>query len=215
MVPVAAARNAGRWTAFRFSDKGMAGRRPAYRETIMKKLLLAAPCAALLASCSGGPFGGGAVTLQPGQWEQSVQITNLEMPGAPPGATEAMRAMMGQAQARSFCITPEQAANPTGGMMAPEGGAASGCTFEPNPFANGTINIRGNCTSPTRGSMQMTTTGTYTATTMEATFNQQMSAPPGTQGPQSIRIEGRMTARRTGDCPAGSAPGNATGNTAG
>lgn len=175
----------------------------------MKKLLVLAPCAALLFGCSGGPLGGG-VSLQPGQWETTVQFTTIDMPGAPPGAAEAMRAMMGQPQTRSSCMTPEQAANPAGSMAAPEGAGAS-CQFEPNGFANGTINVRGTCSNPTRGNLQMTMTGNYTATTMEATVNQTMTAPPNTPGPQSIRLEGRMTARRTGDCPAGAAAGNSAG----
>ena len=171
----------------------------------MKKLLVLAPCAAALFGCSGGPLGGGAVTLQPGMWETSVQFTTIEMPGAPPEAAEAMRAMMGQPQTRSSCMTPEQAANPVGSIASPEG-AQAGCTFEQNGFANGTINVRGTCTNPTRGNLQMTMTGSYTATTMEATVDQTMTAPAGTPGPQSMHLVGRMTARRTGDCPAGTAP---------
>jgi hypothetical protein len=176
----------------------------------MKKLVVLAPCAALLFGCSGGPLGGGSVALQPGMWETTVQFTTIDMPGAPPGAAEAMRAMMGQPQTRSNCMTPEQAANPAGSMAAPEGAGAD-CRFEQNGFDNGTINVRGTCTNPTRGNLQMTMTGNYTATTMEATVNQTMTAPPNTQGPQSIRLEGRMTARRTGDCPAGGAAGNSAG----
>jgi len=176
----------------------------------MKKFALLAPCTALLFGCSGGLFGGD-VSLQPGQWETTVQFTTIDMPGAPPGAAEAMRAMMGQPQTRSSCLTPEQAANPAGSIAAPGGGDNAGCQFEPNPFANGTINLRGTCTNPQRGNLQMTMTGNYTATTMEATVNQTMSAPPNTPGPQSIRLEGRMTARRTGDCPAGGAAGNSAG----
>lgn len=176
----------------------------------MKKLLVLAPCAALLFGCSGGPLGGGAVSLQPGQWESTVQFTTIDMPGAPPGAAEAMRAMLGQPQTRSSCMSAEEAANPSSRFAAPEVGNA-GCQFEPNGFANGTINVRGTCTSAERGNLQMTMTGNYTATTMEATINQTMTAPPNTPGPQSIRLEGRMTARRTGDCPAGGAAGNNAG----
>lgn len=180
----------------------------------MKKFLVLAPCAALLFGCSGGPLGGGAVSLQPGQWESTVQFTTIDMPGAPPEMAQAMRAMLGQPQTRSSCMSAEEAANPSSRFASPEVGN-SGCTFEPNGFANGTINVRGTCSNPQRGNLQMTMTGNYTATTMEATINQTMTAPPNTPGPQSIRLEGRMTARRTGDCPAGAAPGNTAGNSAG
>lgn len=177
----------------------------------MKKLLALAPCAALIFGCSGGPFGGGAVSLQPGMWEQTVQFTTIEAPGAPPEMLQMMRAMMGQPRTSSSCITAEQAANPAESFGRPERRSDVSCQFEPNAFANGTINLRGTCSSPTSGNVSMTTTGSYTATTMEATMNHQMTAPPNTPGPQSLRLEGRMTARRTGDCPAGAAAGNSAG----
>jgi hypothetical protein len=174
------------------------------KRSIRLASLAAIASTTLLFGCSGGPLGGGGVTLQPGMWESTVQFTTIEMPGAPPEAAAALQAMMARPQTRSNCMTPEQAANPTSAMASPEG-ARAGCTFEQNGFANGTINVRGTCADATRGNLQMTMTGSYTATTMEATVDQRMTAPTGTAGPQSLHLAGRMTARRTGDCPAGAA----------
>lgn len=177
----------------------------------MKKLALFAPTLAFCAACSGS-----AVSLQPGQWETTIQFSNIEMPGAPEAMIGPMRAMMSQPQTRSECMTPEEAANPANKMTNPEGGN-QGCQFTENTFAGGTIRIRATCTAPTRGTMTMNMDGSYTATTMQATINQQMQAPPNTPGPQSIRLTGNLTARRTGDCsatpatPAAPAAGNSTG----
>jgi hypothetical protein len=191
----------------------------------MKRLIILAPTMALLFGCSGGGAGNGAgavaVSLQPGMWETTMQFTTIDMPGAPPEAIGPMRALMGQPQTRSFCMTAEQAANPTGQLTNTEGGGANGCQFERNTYAGGTINVSGTCTHPTRGTLQMTLTGSYTPTTIETQIDQRMQAPANTPGPQSIHVAGRVTSRRTGDCPPGAptAPGApaapAGGNTGG
>jgi len=164
----------------------------------MKKLALFAPTLVLCAACSGS-----AVSLQPGQWETTIQFSSIEVPGAPEAAVAGMRAMMGQPRTMSSCMSPEEAANPTNRIMNPEGGTAPPCTYTENVFSGGTIRVHGSCTPPMGGTMQMNMDGSYTATTMQATLNQEMHAPPGRPGPQTIRVSGNMTARRTGDCPAG------------
>ena len=163
----------------------------------MKKLALFAPTLVLCAACSGS-----AVSLQPGQWETTIQFSSIEMPGAPEAAVAPMRAMMGQPHTQSSCMTAEEAANPTNKMMNPEGAGPQGCTFSENTFAGGTIRVHGSCTPPMGGTMQMNMDGSYTATTMQAQITQEMHAPPGRPGPQTIRLSGNLTARRTGDCPA-------------
>lgn len=162
----------------------------------MNKLVLFAPTIALAAACSGS-----AVTLQPGQWETRVQFSSIEMPGAPEAVLVPMRAAMSQPQVRSECMTPEQAANPTGRMMN-TGSNPNACQFPENVFTGGTIRVRGTCQDPARGTMQISWDGSYTATTMEARVSAEMRAPPGAQGPQTIRMSGTMSGRRTGDCAA-------------
>lgn len=162
----------------------------------MKKLVVFAPAIVLAAACSGS-----AVSLQPGQWETTIRFTSIEVPGAPEAAVAPMRAMMSAPQTRSECMTPEQAANPAGRMMNPGAGANS-CQYSENVFAGGTIRVHGTCQQPGRGSMQMNMDGSYTATTMQTTLTSEVHAPPGTPGPQVIRMSGTLSARRTGDCPA-------------
>jgi hypothetical protein len=175
------------------------------REKFMRKLLVLAPCTALLFACGGG--GAGSVALQPGQWETAIQFTNIEVPGVPEAQVAAMRSAMSRPQTRSECMTPEQAANPTGNMMNP-GGQAGSCNFTQNTFSGGTINVQGTCTAPGRGTAEMRLTGTFTATTMTAQVNTTVRAPAGTQGPQEVRMTGTLNGRRTGDCAGGARPGN-------
>jgi len=162
----------------------------------MNKLALFAPMAAL-AACSGS-----AVSLQPGQWETTVRFTSIEMPGAPEAMIGPMRTAMSAPQTHSECMTAEQAANPAGRMMNP-GGNANACQFTDSTFSGGTIRVHGTCQDPARGSMQISWEGSYTATTMQAQVSSEMHAPPGTPGPQAIRMSGTMSGRRTGDCTTG------------
>ena len=169
----------------------------------MRHWIAAAPALLLIGCGEGGPGGGGAVALQPGQWETTVQFTSIEVPGVPEAQLAQMREMMSRPQTRSECITPEQAANPTGNMMSPGGGDA--CQFSESTFAGGTIRMRGTCQQPGQGTAQMSMEGSYTATTMQANISSEVQAPAGAPqgGPQSVRMSGTFSSRRTGECAAG------------
>jgi len=162
---------------------------------MMKRLLPALPIA-LLFACSPS-----AVSLQPGMWETTVQFTSIDLPGVPPAQLAATRAMMSQPQVHSECMTPEDAANPAQRMMNP-GTGGNACQFGDSTFAGGTIRVHGTCQAPGRPSSQMSMEGSFTATTMQATISSEVHAPAGAAGPQSGRMTGTLSARRTGDCPA-------------
>jgi hypothetical protein len=165
----------------------------------MKRLVLWAPSLALLAACSGG----GSDQIEPGMWETTTRMTEVEMPGMPPAMAEAMKAQLAnQTQTQSQCITPEQAANPAGKMLNP-GGGNQGCTFADSTFSGGVIRVRGTCPGPNgQGQATMSLEGTYTARTMEGRISAEVTAPAGQPaGPQNIRMSGTLASRRTGDCP--------------
>lgn len=145
--------------------------------------------------------GSATASLQPGMWETTAQFTQIHAPGLPPQMAQALREAMSQPQSRTGCLTAERIGNPTGAMAAVEAAANASCRFQPNGFAGGTINVRGTCSGP-EGAQQMSITGSYTATTMTGTIDWRLPAPSSGEGAQSIRFEGRMTARRTGECPA-------------
>ena len=155
----------------------------------MKRLILLAPGVALAAAC-----GGGSNTIQPGQWEMTTRFSSVEIPGMPEAMAKQMQQQMAnQAQTQTTCITPAQAANPAGGMFSQD---PQGCNFTEQTFSGGTIRVRGTCQVPGQGQMQMSWEGRYTETTMEGNYTADVSG-----GPQSMRMRGTMTGRRTGDCP--------------
>ena len=162
----------------------------------MKTLMLVVPSTMLLFACSPS-----AVSLQPGMWETTIQFTSIDAPGAPPAELTAMRGMMGQPQTHSECMTPEQAANPAQRMMNPSSNG-NACQFSESTFAGGVIKVHGTCQAPGRGTSQTNMEGSYTPTTIQATVSSEIHPPAGTPGPQSVRMAGTLSARRTGDCPA-------------
>lgn len=158
----------------------------------MKRLALLAPTVAIIVACSGG-----GVSLQPGQWEMTTKMTDIEIPGAPPAmAAQMKQAMTAQAQTQSRCITAAEAANPAGNMASPSGNA-QGCTFSKQTFSGGSIDVAGSCPGPAGGTMETSLSGSYTATTMDTRISANIQG-----GPQPMRMSGTMTGRRTGDCPA-------------
>lgn len=159
----------------------------------MKRLMFIAPAVALAAACSGQSGG----TIQPGQWETTTRFTSVEMPGVPEAMAKQMQSQLAnQAQTQTSCITPAQAANPTGGVL---GQNPEGCQFEEQTFSGGVIRVRGTCQSPDgQGQVRMSWEGTYTDTTMQGNLSTEL-----TGGPQNMRMQGTITSRRTGDCPSG------------
>jgi hypothetical protein len=163
----------------------------------MKRLILIAPAITLVAACAGG----GGDTIQHGQWELVTEMTSVEAPGAPEAVVQQMRsALASQRQTQSQCITAEQARNPSRNMMGRQNPA--GCEFTDTAWAGGNIRIRANCRPPGSPPVQMTLEGTYTAQQINTriSMNMDMPNPTGAGAPMQLRIQGRMTGRRTGDC---------------
>jgi uncharacterized protein DUF3617 len=161
---------------------------------------LTAGTALLLVAC--GSQGGGGVSLQPGQWETTTKMTEVEAPGMPEAVLQQMRAgMANQTQTRSECMTQEEAANPAGNIVN-AGNQGGGCQFSESTFTGGNINVQGTCNGPAGpGTMRMSIQGTYTANTIDGRIVTEVQSPPGTPGGvQSIKVSGSLTGRRTGEC---------------
>ena len=146
-----------------------------------------------IVACSGG-----SASLQPGQWEMTTKMTDIEMPGAPPAmAAQMKQAMAAQAQTQTRCITPQEAANPAGGMMSPSGNA-QGCTFTKQTFSGGTIDVAGSCPAPAGG-----TCGDQPDRHLYRDHDGRADHRRTSTGGPAARCgcPARMTGRRTGDCP--------------
>lgn len=135
-----------------------------------------------------------AVSITPGQWEASVQLTEFEIPQMPESARGMMREQMGQTRTSTSCITPEQATDPEASMF----GEDDDCSYSDFNMSGGTILIAGSCQSRGMpGAMNMRMEGSYTSTSYDMTMNMSMDSGPA--GP--ISMAGQVTGRFVGpDC---------------
>lgn len=182
----------------------------------MKRMIAIAAPLALITACSGGGSadadGDGEISgeeaaeevananinITPGQWENTVQFTEFDIPNMPEEARGMMQQQMGQSRTDTSCITPEEAADPEASMFDDQN---DDCSYTDFNMSNGNILIAGSCTPEGMGgSMTMRMEGSYSATEYDMTMS--MNAEGGPMGPMSLG--GRVTGRYLGpDCSEG------------
>ncbi|HVQ08815.1 MAG TPA: DUF3617 domain-containing protein [Allosphingosinicella sp.] len=196
------AQNGGMSDAFR---QGISRRRNQGKDKTMRMLSIAIPCAVLLSGYASLATQGSSEVapsgIEPGQWELVTEMTSVEVAGAPEEILQQMRASMAeQRQTESQCITPEQARNPSANMMG--SGNPAGCEFSDTIWAGGTIRLRATCRPPGSPPVQISVEGTYTARQINNRIHVAMDMPDpnGAETPMHLKLGGRMTGRRTGDC---------------
>jgi hypothetical protein len=144
-----------------------------------------------------------AIHLKPGQWESSLTIDQFDMEGLPPGAGSAqmqdqMKASMNRAGIR-HCVTPEQAAKPSGDMFSGE--QAKGCTYQGFDMAGGTM--KGTVICKREGStITSTMAGHYASDSYDMVMDSQMADGPN--GGMSMTMKMRTAGKWIGpDCAKG------------
>lgn len=86
--------------------------------------------------------GGSEQFVRPGKWQSRIQIEKFDIPGAPPGAADAMRGMEQRAQVHESCLTAEQAKRPKEDFFATAG---KNCRYDRFTMGNGKIDAVMNC----------------------------------------------------------------------
>jgi hypothetical protein len=97
------------------------------------------------------------VQLKPGQWEGRFTVQDIDMPQAPAGVEEHMKGLMNQ-NAYKYCVTSEQAANPSGEMFAGQGN--KDCTYGGFEAKAGKVKGQVSCKAQ-NGVMNAAMSGTY------------------------------------------------------
>lgn len=130
------------------------------------------------------------VQLKPGQWEGSYALDDIDLSGMS-GATaqmkDQMKAMMSRTGFR-YCVTPEQAANPSGGMFA--GQENKDCTYAGFDASGGRVKGQVSCKAQ-GGAMHATMDGRYASESYEMMMDIRTEG-----GPQGLSMA--MKARSTG-----------------
>ena len=136
---------------------------------------------------------GGDAFVNPGKWQQTVTLVDIEAPGMPPEAKSMMQKAMERAQVHEVCLTKEQAKSPKEDFLT---GADKNCRYEHFKWGDGKIDAKLNCQHPS-AQQTMLLTGEYQpdSYTMNMTATNVGGGPDG-QMVMKMKVE----AKRLGEC---------------
>ena len=139
---------------------------------------------------------GKAMIVRPGQWESSVELESIEVPGMPPEAVAQMKKTMARvATGHKSCLTKEQAMKPKEDFFA---GANSNCRYDKFSMDDGKMTGTMRCTSPQGGGSQLIQfDGTYSPDSYEMRM---ASTVEGASPAGPMKMVMHMTSKRTGEC---------------
>ncbi len=180
----------------------------------MKKLLGSVAAICLIAGCSdaGADRDGDGkitteevamemnkVTLEPGEWENTVEIVDVKIEGLPAGAPAGiMDSMKGQVTTSKSCITKEQAEDPGAEFFAAQ--EENNCEVKKFTMSGGAVSSEMVCSNMggAPGNMTMAMDGQYGPSNYDMTMNMN-----GGAGGMKMDITAKSIGKRIGACPAG------------
>lgn len=118
------------------------------------------------------------VQLKPGQWEGSYELEDIDMPNMPGGGDqmkEQMKKMMSRT-AIKYCVSPEEAANPSGKMFS--GQENKDCTYKGFDASGGSVKGEISCKSAQGGTMNAVMSGDYAPESYEMHMDMKMTGAP-------------------------------------
>ena len=135
-----------------------------------------------------------AMKPEPGQYSVSMEVLEVDIPGAPEGAADMMRGMMA-GRTHSYCMTQEDV-DKGFEEMARQSQENGDCTFQRFDIDGGDFDAQMTCNAEGQGTMTMTMKGkgTPTSSEMDMTMKGNMTG----MGDSTIRMKAKH--QRTGDC---------------
>jgi Protein of unknown function (DUF3617) len=130
--------------------------------------------------------------LEAGQWEVTSEVAKLTTHDEGPPA---IKAVAGTKTTASGCIAEAEGKKPPPALLA---GGKDSCSYRDFYMAGGRLNATMVCTRAGVGEIRHSVNGTYTASTIEA----EADSKTYLAGPGDVTIVSKLTARRTGACPA-------------
>ncbi len=138
---------------------------------------------------------GGAMAMRPGQWENTVEFTDFDIPGAPGNMKDMLRQQMGGKITTTTCMTEEEAKKPDPDFFSGED--EDSCTYDEFDRSGNKMTLRMTCEGGGGGTTKVAMDGEFGAE--KFTLSMDNSVTGGQMG--KVRIKGTVTGRRLGDCP--------------
>ena len=139
------------------------------------------------------------VTLEPGEWENSVEIVDVKIEGLPEGAPAGiMDSMKGKVTKSKSCITKEQAENPGAEFFAAQ--EKTNCEVKKFEMSGGAVSSEVACSNMggAPGNMTMAMDGQYGPSSYDMTMNMN-----GGASGMKMDITAKSIGKRIGACPTG------------
>ena len=180
----------------------------------MKKLLVSVAVLSLIGGCSdkgADHDGDGKITpdevaeemntvrLEPGEWENTVEIVDVKVDGLPEGVSSGvMDSMKGKVTTSKSCITKDEADNPGAQFFAAQ--EKTNCEVKKFDMSGGAVSSEMSCSNMggAPGNMTMAMDGQYGPSSYDMT----MKMNGGASG-MKMDISAKSSGKRIGDCPAG------------
>jgi hypothetical protein len=144
-----------------------------------------------------------AAQMRPGQWEMTMRVASVEMPGVAPEMQEQLRSQLPPPQVSRSCLSQEDAANPVANFQRQvTQNPAMSCTLNDSIFTGGTIRISMTCSAANgQAEQRVAMVGGFTDSTvqMAVSADSVATATPGAP-PTAVRIQSTLTGRRLGEC---------------
>jgi hypothetical protein len=132
--------------------------------------------------------------LNPGRWEQTATVIDVDFPGAPPETIATMRNATARAQSHISCLTEEQARNPSEDFFA---GVGKNCRYDNFKWGGGRVDIDMRCTE--REMVRtMDLAGTYSPNAYQMEMTAKAGVGEDAEGGMVMRM--RVDAKRVGEC---------------
>lgn len=137
-------------------------------------------------------------TPQAGQYRTTMELVEFTLPNAPPQVAQALRQGFGAGaqEAKTYCVTPEQAAQSTSREEVLKNLADSNCTVDRFDQVGGRIDAALTCSGDGMMSGEVLLNGTMTETGSDMEMSFKMQVPQA--GEATMRMH--MVSERIGDC---------------
>lgn len=135
-----------------------------------------------------------AIKPQAGLYRSTMELVEVDIPGAEPGMVDMMRGMMG-GQEHEYCLTQEEVDRGYEEMARQS--QDENCTYERFEVDGGDIDAAMTCAAGADDEMRMTMSGSATSTSME--MDMTMSGNMTGMGEGTLQM--KTSHERIGDCP--------------
>jgi hypothetical protein len=142
-----------------------------------------------------------APKMQPGEYESTMQIVRMDVPGMADDMKAKMQAnLVGQKNSAKHCLTKQQADKDQGDMFKNIAANGGNCTMDSYKVNNGAVAGKMTCTGPTGSRGVMTLRGTVTDSGSDMNMIADMEDKTLPQG--KAQMEMSVVTKRIGDCAA-------------